>query len=151
MKDWALPEINLQRIKRWLLMLPSILLAFREGLEAALIVSIVLSYLKKMGYRQRATVWWGVASAVTVSIVAGIALGKDPYLIGRIIVHIDVASDAVVGLINGEVHLRGAGPQDEGHLGRRCEIMRIHGAHIQIYLPEGPPFALEVSGIIARR
>jgi len=74
MKDWALPEINLQRIKRWLLMLPSILLAFREGLEAALIVSIVLSYLKKMGYRQRATVWWGVASAVTVSVVAGIAL-----------------------------------------------------------------------------
>ncbi len=55
-------------------MIAALLIAFREGLEAALIVGIVLSYLKKMGYRRRAAVWWGVVSAVIVSIVAGVAL-----------------------------------------------------------------------------
>ena len=56
------------------MMIAALLIAFREGLEAALIVGIVLSYLKKMGYRQRAAVWWGVVSAVVVSVVAGVAL-----------------------------------------------------------------------------
>ena len=55
-------------------MIAALLIAFREGLEAALIVGIVLSYLKKTGYKQRAAVWWGVVSAVIVSIVAGVAL-----------------------------------------------------------------------------
>jgi len=55
-------------------MIAALLIAFREGLEAALIVGIVLSYLKKMGYRRQAAVWWGVASAVIVSVVAGVAL-----------------------------------------------------------------------------
>ncbi|MFQ5812482.1 MAG: iron uptake transporter permease EfeU [Anaerolineae bacterium] len=55
-------------------MIAALLIAFREGLEAALIVGIVLSYLKKMGYRQRAAVWWGVVSAVIVSVVVGAAL-----------------------------------------------------------------------------
>ena len=55
-------------------MIAALLIALREGLEAALIVGIVSSYLKKMGYRRQATVWWGVASAVTVSIIAGVVL-----------------------------------------------------------------------------
>jgi len=55
-------------------MVAALLIAFREGLEAALIVGIVLSYLKKIGYKRQAAVWWGVASAVTVSVVAGVAL-----------------------------------------------------------------------------
>ncbi len=55
-------------------MIAALLIAFREGLEAALIVGIVLSYLKKMGYRRRAAVWWGVVAAVIVSIVGGLAL-----------------------------------------------------------------------------
>jgi len=55
-------------------MIAAMLIAFREGLEAALIVGIVLGYLKKMGYRQRAAVWWGVVSAVIASVVAGVAL-----------------------------------------------------------------------------
>ena len=38
-------------------MIAALLLAFREGLEAALIVGIVLSYSKKMSYRRRAAVW----------------------------------------------------------------------------------------------
>jgi high-affinity iron transporter len=55
-------------------MIAALLIAFREGLEAALIVGIVLGYLKKMGYRRQFAVWWGVASAVTVSVVAGVAM-----------------------------------------------------------------------------
>ncbi len=52
-------------------MIAAALIAFREGLEAALIAGIVLGYLRKMGYRGQAAVWWGVASAVVVSIIVG--------------------------------------------------------------------------------
>lgn len=55
-------------------MIAALLITFREGLEAALIVGIVLGYLKKMGYKRQSAVWWGVALAVAVSIVAGAAL-----------------------------------------------------------------------------
>jgi high-affinity iron transporter len=47
----------------------------REGLEAALIVGIVLAYLRKTGNRDRfAVIWAGTASAVAVSVVTGGAL-----------------------------------------------------------------------------
>ena len=53
----------------------SFLITLREGIEAALIVSIILAYLnsigRKDGHRQ---VWIGVAAAVGVSLVAGIIL-----------------------------------------------------------------------------
>jgi len=55
-------------------MLAAFLIGLREGLEAALIVGIVLSYLKKMGARRAAPVWWGVMVAVVVSLGAGIGL-----------------------------------------------------------------------------
>jgi high-affinity iron transporter len=55
-------------------MLAAFLIGLREGLEAALIVGIVLSYLKKMGTRRQAALWWGVAAAVAVSLAAGLAL-----------------------------------------------------------------------------
>jgi high-affinity iron transporter len=55
-------------------MIAALLIGLREGLEAALIVGIVLSTLKRMGYRRQATVWGGVAAAVVVSLVAGAAL-----------------------------------------------------------------------------
>jgi high-affinity iron transporter len=66
-------------------MLPSFLLALREGLEAALIVGIVLSALRKMQRSDSAdAVWTGVAAAVVVSGAAAVALTwlglelKDP-------------------------------------------------------------------------
>jgi high-affinity iron transporter len=44
----------------------------REGLEAALIVAIILAYLRKLGRRDRfAMVWWGTLGAVAVSAVVG--------------------------------------------------------------------------------
>ena len=66
-------------------MLPSFLLALREGLEAALIVGIVLSALRKMQRtKSAAAIWTGVAAAVVVSGAAAVALTllgyelKDP-------------------------------------------------------------------------
>lgn len=56
-------------------MFASALITLREGLEAALIVGIVLSVLEKLGRGdRRRSVWIGVAAAVVVSIIAGLAL-----------------------------------------------------------------------------
>jgi len=56
-------------------MLAALLIALREGLEAALIVGIVLGYLKKIGLsdHQRA-VWAGVALAIAISVAAALSL-----------------------------------------------------------------------------
>lgn len=56
-------------------MLPSFLLALREGIEAALIIGIVLGALRKTGRTKMApAVWRGTMTAVGVSLVAGMAL-----------------------------------------------------------------------------
>ena len=56
-------------------MLPAFLLALREGLEAALIVGIVLGALRKVGEsRQQAAIWQGVAAALGVSVAAALLL-----------------------------------------------------------------------------
>ncbi len=47
-------------------------IALREGIEAALIVSIVLAYLKQLGASDRARlVWWGTGVAVALSAAVG--------------------------------------------------------------------------------
>jgi high-affinity iron transporter len=56
-------------------MLASYLLSLREGLEAALLISIVLGVLRKLNRQDlSSTVWGGVASAIVVSLGAGIGL-----------------------------------------------------------------------------
>ncbi len=56
-------------------MFAGFLLALREGIEAVLIVSIVLGMLKKMGRSDRAwLVWLGVGLAVAASLTAAIGL-----------------------------------------------------------------------------
>lgn len=56
-------------------MLPSFLLALREGIEAALIVGIVLGALKKMNRLDHAPrVWLGVGIATSISIVGALVL-----------------------------------------------------------------------------
>ena len=57
-------------------MLAGFLLALREGIEAVLIISIVLGMLKKMNRRDRApAVWLGVAGAALLSVATAILLG----------------------------------------------------------------------------
>ena len=58
-------------------MLASALITLREGLEAALIVGIVLSVLRKLGRTDRSRpVWAGVVVAIVVSVAAGLALNR---------------------------------------------------------------------------
>jgi high-affinity iron transporter len=48
------------------------IVALREGIEAALIVSILLAYLRQLGRRDRAhLIWWGTALAVAISAAVG--------------------------------------------------------------------------------
>ena len=56
-------------------MLASLLITLREGLEAALILGIMLAYLTKTGNRGRfGTVWLGTALAMAASVLAGAAI-----------------------------------------------------------------------------
>jgi high-affinity iron transporter len=51
------------------------LITFREGLEVALILSILLAYLNTIGRRDRhGSVWAGAASAAGVSLAAGLVI-----------------------------------------------------------------------------
>ena len=57
------------------MMIASLLITLREGLEAALIVGIVLGVLRKLGHTDRSRpVWAGVLAAIVVSVAAGLAL-----------------------------------------------------------------------------
>jgi len=56
-------------------MLASFLLSLREGIEAALIIGIVLGALRQMRHMEMVpAVWYGVLSAILVSIASGVAL-----------------------------------------------------------------------------
>jgi high-affinity iron transporter len=55
-------------------MFASLLLMFREGLEAALIVGIILGYLSQIGHRDRRWVWSAVAVAAALSLALAIIL-----------------------------------------------------------------------------
>ncbi len=56
-------------------MIAALLITLREGMEAALIVGIVLGVLRTLGQADRSRpVWAGVLAAVSVSIVAGLGL-----------------------------------------------------------------------------
>jgi high-affinity iron transporter len=57
------------------IMLPSLLLTFREGLEAALLVGIILGYLDQIGRRDRyRLVWTAVVLAAALSLALAIGL-----------------------------------------------------------------------------
>ena len=56
-------------------MAASLLITLREGLEAALIIGIILAYLSKTGNRERgAAVWAGTLGAVVLSVLVGGAI-----------------------------------------------------------------------------
>ncbi len=55
-------------------MIPTFVIFLREGIEASMIVAILLSYLQRTGRRQNfRDVFWGVAAALVFVLAAGIA------------------------------------------------------------------------------
>lgn len=50
----------------------ALLITLREGLEAALVISIILAYLRHLRRTdKRKVVWWGTAAAIVASLAAG--------------------------------------------------------------------------------
>ena len=61
-------------------MLSAFLIALREGVEAALVVGIILVYLARTGRSELARyVWWGVGLAAALSL--GVSIGLDHWRI----------------------------------------------------------------------
>ena len=55
-------------------MLPTFVIGLREGVEAALIVGIIASFLRQEGRRDALRpMWLGVGAAVAICVAAGIA------------------------------------------------------------------------------
>jgi high-affinity iron transporter len=56
-------------------MLAAFLLVLREGFEATLLIAIVLAYVVKIGRADRSrAVWYGIATAAGLSVIAGAAM-----------------------------------------------------------------------------
>lgn len=61
-------------------MVATLLIGLREGLEAALVVSVLLAYVGKLGRRDAALrIWLGVGAAVALSLVIGAVLTFGAY------------------------------------------------------------------------
>mgnify|MGYP000679814545 CR=1 FL=1 len=57
-------------------MLANLIIGFREGLEAALIIGILAAYLVKLDRkRELGKLWFGVIAAIAVSVTLGVILG----------------------------------------------------------------------------
>lgn len=74
----------------------SFLITLREGIEAALVVSIILAYLNTIGRKDRhRTVWAGAGTAIAVSLVTGAVLFLS---VGALSETSEVAAEAIEGV-----------------------------------------------------
>lgn len=55
-------------------MLESFLIALREGFEAALVVAIVLAFVRRQAPEQARAVWFGTGAALLLAVVVGVVL-----------------------------------------------------------------------------
>jgi high-affinity iron transporter len=77
--------------------IPAFLITLREGLEAALIVGIVAAYLVRVGRSDALPkVWFGVLSAVGLSVVAGVAVVAT---IGRLPLVVQETAEGVAAVL----------------------------------------------------
>lgn len=61
-------------------MIGTLMIGLREGLEAALVVSVLLAYVKQLGRRDAAVkIWIGVAAAILLSMTVGAVLTFGAY------------------------------------------------------------------------
>lgn len=61
-------------------MLGTLMIGLREGLEAALVVSVLLAYVRKLGRRDaEIRIWVGISAAVVLSLVVGAVLTYGAY------------------------------------------------------------------------
>ncbi|MFT4231315.1 MAG: FTR1 family protein [Leucobacter sp.] len=61
-------------------MIGTLMIGLREGLEAALVVSVLLAYVNRLGRRDAALrIWIGVAAAILVSLITGAVLTYGAY------------------------------------------------------------------------
>jgi len=64
--------------------LPGLIIGFREGLEAFLIIAIILRYLDKLSAHVfKKYVWKGVAIGITISLLVGFGLFKLSAIVGN--------------------------------------------------------------------
>ncbi len=96
-----------------------LVVTLREGIEAFLIVAIAAAYLKKTGRSALLpAVWWGAATAATLSLVLGVFLAETavtPFWKGLL------ASVAAVLVISMVVYMLKAARHLRAHIGERIE------------------------------
>lgn len=78
-----------------LLFLASFLIGLREGLEASLIIGILLAYVTRLGRGDvRQKIWWGVSIAITLSVALGALFTFGRYALTF------VAQEAIGGIMS---------------------------------------------------